>query len=124
MFDKHKMKLYTLFGYLLAIILTIYLIYLSTNIDLNGLEYLRKAASECTLFLNKNNQFPIPNPCKVLLLGSGARYTVKGGLGSGDVDSDFTTIEQGLEKSGFIISPLSKKWFNDYIEIKQNNIFN
>ena len=122
MFDKHKMKLYTLFGYLLAIILTIYLIYLSTNIDLNGLEYLRKAASECTLFLNKNNQFPIPNPCKVLLLGSGARYTVKGGLGSGDVDSDFTTIEQGLEKSGFIISPLSKKWFNDYIEIKQNNL--
>ena len=116
------MKLYVLFSYILTIILLVYFISLSTNIDLDGIEYLKKTASECTLFLNKNKQFPISKPCKVLLLGSGARYTIKGGLGSGDVDSEFTTIEQGLEKAGFIISQTSKNWLNEYIKIKQNNL--
>ena len=55
------------------------------------IEYLRQTASECTLFLNKNEEFPIEKPCSVLLIGSGARDTSKGGLGSGDVESRYFT---------------------------------
>ena len=109
--------------YIFKIILIIYIIKSSKNfLPQNSVEFLQKVSSEFTLFLNKNDQFPIHDPCKVLLIGSGSRHTIKGGLGSGDVDSDFTTCEQGLEKAGFIISPISKKWFNDYINIKQSNL--
>ena len=96
--------------------------YKNINIDKETINFLQKNSAEFTLFLNKNNEFPIQNPCKVLLIGSGARKTVKGGLGSGIVDTEyFTTIEEGLEKANFTISPLSKKWLSDYIIIKQKN---
>ena len=71
---------------------------------------LRESAAECTLFLNKNDEFPIDKPCNVLLLGSGARDTLKGGLGSGAVDSKYTTCEEGLENAGFKIT--SKNWLS------------
>ena len=81
----------------------------------------RETASECTLFLNKNNEFPIKKPCNVLLIGSGARNTVKGGLGSADVESRFfTTCEEGLEKAGFKIT--SKDWLNEYPLLKEKKI--
>ena len=77
------------------------------------IKIMRETASECTLFLKKNNEFPINKPCKVLLVGSGARNTQKGGLGSGDTEPrNYTTCEEGLEKAGFIIT--SKKWLDQY----------
>ena len=82
---------------------------------------IRKLAPESTLFLNKNNEFPIKKPKKVVLIGSGARNTIKGGLGSGDVDPHFiTSCEEGLEKAGFTIT--TKKWLSEYIKIKENNL--
>ena len=92
-----------------------------SQIEKNHVKLMRETASECTLFLNKNYEFPIQKPCNVLLIGSGARNTVKGGLGSGDVDSHFfTTCEEGLEKSGFVIT--TKQWLSEYIKIKENNL--
>ena len=106
-------------------------------VDLNiyeeeNINELRKSAAECTLFLNRNDEFPIKTPGRVLLIGSGARLTLKGGLGSGDVESRYyTTCEQGLEKAGFIIT--TKNWLNQYPIYKEqkanehlnyiNNIF-
>ena len=82
---------------------------------------MREYASECTLFLKKNDEFPIDKPGKVLLIGSGARNTLKGGLGSGDVESKYiTTCEQGLEKAGFTIT--SKEWLNKYPHLKKERI--
>ena len=82
---------------------------------------MRETAGECTLFLNKNNEFPLIKPCNVLLIGSGARNTVKGGLGSADVESRFyTTCEEGLEKAGFKIT--SKNWLNQYPLLKEKKI--
>ena len=82
---------------------------------------LKESAGECTLFLNRNEEFPIDNPCSVLLLGSGARKTIKGGKGSGYVSGKFTTCEEGLEKSGFKIT--SKEWLDksEYPFLKDNN---
>ena len=77
------------------------------------IKIMRETASECTLFLKKNQEFPISEPCNVLLVGSGARNTQKGGLGSGDTEPrNYTTCEEGLEKAGFVIT--SKKWLDQY----------
>ena len=82
---------------------------------------LRKTASECTLFLKRNDQFPLNKPCDVLLIGSGARNTLEGGLGSGSVESRyFTTCEDGLENAGFKIT--SKEWLNQYPHLKEEKI--
>ena len=77
------------------------------------IKIMRETASECSLFLKKNQEFPISKPCNVLLVGSGARNTQKGGLGSGDTEPrNYTTCEEGLEKAGFVIT--SKKWLDEY----------
>ena len=82
---------------------------------------MRETASECTLFLQKNEEFPISQPCNVLLIGSGARNTQKGGFGSGDNDpSNYTTCEEGLENSGFFIT--SKTWLDQYPKVKETKI--
>ena len=86
-----------------------------------NIKELRKSAAECTLFLNKNNEFPITKPGKVLLIGSGARLTIKGGLGSGDVESRYyTTCEEGLEKAGFTIT--TKNWLEQYPSNKEKKV--
>ena len=97
-------------------------IYSELNIfEKDHIKIMRETAAECTLFLNKNEEFPIDKPCNVLLIGSGARNTLKGGLGSGDVESRYyTTCEQGLEESGFIIT--SKKWLYQYPLLKEQKI--
>ena len=93
-------------------------LYIIKNYEEKHIRILRETSSECTLFLNKNDEFPIKNPCNVLLIGSGARNTLKGGLGSGDVDSRYyTTCEEGLEKAGFKVT--SKNWLNEYIKLKE-----
>ena len=78
----------------------------------------RKLAAECTVLLKKDGRFPLDMPCKIGLYGSGARHTVKGGTGSGEVNSrSFTTVEEGLEKAGFTIC--TKAWMDAYDRIIQ-----
>lgn len=77
------------------------------------IEAVRKAAPECTLFLKKDGTLPLSAPCRMALYGSGARKTIKGGTGSGDVNvRHFVTVEEGLEKAGFKIT--SGKWLVAY----------
>lgn len=74
---------------------------------------LRRLGAECAVLLRSNGAFPLSQPCKVALYGSGARRTIKGGTGSGEVNSRcFVTVEQGLEDAGFTIS--TKYWLEDY----------
>lgn len=48
---------------------------------------------------------------KIALYGSGARHTVKGGKGSGDVnDRHDVTVEEGLKKAGFKI--MTERWLD------------
>lgn len=77
------------------------------------IETLRALAPECMVLLKKNGDFPLSSPCKAALYGSGARKTVKGGTGSGDVNvRHFVTVEEGLENAGFTVS--SKAWLDAY----------
>jgi len=78
-----------------------------------NLKKVRAIAPECTLFLKKDDTFPLDAPCKIALFGSGARHTIKGGTGSGEVNSRFSiTVERGLEQEGFEIT--TKEWLDRY----------
>ena len=113
------LKLITLFPFILYFIKPE--LYYINSYEKRHVRILEETSAECTLFLNKNNEFPINKPCKVLLIGSGARNTVKGGLGSGDVESRYcTTCEEGLEKAGFTIT--SKEWLDKYIILKEGKV--
>ena len=87
--------------------------------EIKHIEIMRNNSAECTLFLKKDSSFPLKKPGKVILIGSGARGTTKGGTGSGDVNSRyFTTCEEGLENAGFEI--LSKDWLDKFPEFKES----
>ena len=63
--------------------------------EIEHLNSMRKLAPECMVLLKSNGDFPLSRSCDIALYGSGVRHTVKGGSGSGDVNSrSFTTIEQ------------------------------
>ena len=75
----------------------------------------REVAPECAILLKSNGDFPLDAAGKIALFGSGARRTIKGGTGSGDVNvRAYTTVEQGLENSGFEV--VSKAWLDAYEE--------
>ena len=66
------------------------------------LSRLRQYLPGCTVLLKKNGAFPLDGPCRIEAVGSGVRYTVKGGTGSGEVNSRyFDNIEKGLRNAGF-----------------------
>ncbi|MCR5580536.1 MAG: hypothetical protein K6F66_03015, partial [Pseudobutyrivibrio sp.] len=63
------------------------------------LDFVKATAAETTLFLKNNNTFPLDKPCKLAAYGNGVRHSVKGGTGSGEVNSRFAVgVEQGLEE--------------------------
>lgn len=83
------------------------------------LEILRGSLAECTVLLKYNGAFPLEKPCSIAAYGSGVRHTVKGGTGSGEVNSRFyVTIEQGLKDAGFNIT--SDSWLDAYDSVREN----
>ena len=65
----------------------------------------RRAAAEGMVLLENNGILPLRKNAVLALYGQGARYTVKGGTGSGDVNSRNTiSVEQGLLSAGFRIA--------------------
>ena len=84
------------------------------------LKRIRKYLGECAVLLKSNGDFPLEAPGRIAAFGSGVRHTIKGGTGSGDVNSRFTVnVETGLEKSGFTL--VTKGWLNDYDEILEQS---
>ena len=83
------------------------------------LETLRPYLAECTVLLKRNGKFPLEAPCMIAAYGSGVRSTVKGGTGSGEVNSRyFVNIEQGLLDAGFEV--IGSEWSDRYEEIFSN----
>lgn len=79
-------------------------------------EILRNSGAECTVLLKSDGSFPLEKACALALYGSGARRTIKGGTGSGEVNSRyFVNAESGLEETGFSIT--SKTWMDSYSEL-------
>ena len=64
----------------------------------------RRVAAEGIVLLENNGVLPL-KPGMIALYGAGARNTVKGGRGSGDVHERYSvTIEQGLLNAGFSLA--------------------
>lgn len=79
---------------------------------------LKRYGAECTVLLKSNMDFPLSESCEIALYGSGARNTINGGIGSGEVNSRFfSNIEKSLEKSGFTIT--TQQWLDSYDLIKK-----
>ena len=63
------------------------------------------------VLLENDGALPIGRAGKLALLGNGARQTIRGGTGSGDVNTrSDVNIEQGLERAGFTVT--TKKWLD------------
>ena len=74
---------------------------------------LRPYLAECMVLLKSNGAFPLEGPCRIAAFGDGVRRTVKGGTGSGEVNSrSFVNIEKGLEQAGFTIT--NKDWADQF----------
>ena len=68
-------------------------------------EAVKGSLAECTVLLKKDGKFPLEAAGKIAAFGSGVRLTVKGGTGSGEVNSHYSVnIEEGLEQAGFEIT--------------------
>ncbi len=79
----------------------------------------REAAAEGIVLLKNEGVLPLSTASAIALLGSGAEKTVKGGIGSGDVNNrENISIYQGMKEAGVTIT--SENWLEDYEERYKN----
>ena len=79
-------------------------------------ETLRSYLAECTVLLRSSGAFPLSAPGKIAAYGCGVRKTVKGGTGSGEVNSRyFVNVEQGLKNAGFTVT--TGAWLDAYEQV-------
>ena len=66
----------------------------------------RLIAAEGMVLLENNGILPLKlKEAKIALFGNGARHTVSGGTGSGEVNArEVSSVEQGLEHAGAVIT--------------------
>ena len=79
----------------------------------------REAAVEGIVLLKNEGVLPLSTASAIALLGSGAEKTIKGGIGSGDVNNrEHISIYQGMKEAGVTIT--SEDWLEDYEERYKN----
>ena len=80
---------------------------------------LRSNLAGCTVLLKKDGSFPLESPCTLAAYGSGVRRTIKGGTGSGEVNSRYSvSIEEGLRGAGFTLT--GADWHTGYEQVRKN----
>ena len=84
-----------------------------TQLERENGQIVRELAGECMVILENDGILPLKGTCRVALYGNGARHTIKGGTGSGDVNArKVVCIEEGLESAGFTV--VTENWLNAY----------
>lgn len=77
--------------------------------EIRHMEISRELAGECMVLLQNNGALPLKKAGRIALYGDGVRRTVKGGTGSGDVNTrSNVNIEQGFRGAGYEI--VSSDW--------------
>ena len=86
--------------------------------EIDNMNLVRKLAPECVVLLRNNGVLPLKDT-RIALYGNGARHTIKGGTGSGDVNSRFcVSIYEGLKKEGVEIT--TDNWLDRYDSVFEN----
>lgn len=84
-----------------------------SDLELAHARFARRAASEGIVLLKNEGLLPLDASSALALLGSGANKTVKGGIGSGDVNNRRNiSIYEGIREAGTIVT--SSDWLADY----------
>ena len=85
-----------------------------TSLETRNMEKVRRIAAEGMVLLENKGVLPLKTDGRALaVFGNGVRKMVKGGTGSGDVNSrTVINIEQGLEEAGFTIA--TKPWLDRF----------
>ena len=82
-----------------------------TKRELDHMALSRSLAGECVVLLENDGTLPLSGTGKLALYGNGARQTIRGGTGSGDVNTrSDVNIEQGLAEAGFAVT--TKGWLD------------
>ena len=73
--------------------------------EAKNMERVRKLASQGMVLLKNQGALPLRGVKTLAAFGSGVRRTIKGGTGSGDVNSrTVVNVEQGLKEAGFTLT--------------------
>ena len=73
----------------------------------------RRAAAEGIVLLKNEGVLPLKTSDPIALFGSGAEKTVKGGIGSGDVNNrENISVYRGIKEAG--VSVTNEDWIQDY----------
>ena len=73
----------------------------------------RRAAAEGIVLLKNEGVLPLKTSAPVALFGSGADKTVKGGIGSGDVNNrENISVYKGIKEAGASVT--NEDWIRDY----------
>lgn len=85
-----------------------------SDLEKENQETVRRLAGECMVLLENDGTLPLGKEnLKIALYGNGVRHMVKGGTGSGDVNTrEIVNVENGLEEVGAEI--VSKDWLDQY----------
>ena len=93
-----------------------------TPLELEGRRLSRVAAASGMVLLENNGVLPLKPGAKVGLFGLGARHTIKGGTGSGDVNSrHVVSVAEGLEQAGM---ELSNTAYLDALDTEYDRLWN
>lgn len=87
------------------------------NYEIEHRQVAKEAAQDGFVLLKNDNSFlPLEENSKVALYGAGASKTIKGGTGSGDVNSrESVSIYEGMKNAGFEIT--NEDWIEEYDDI-------
>ncbi len=79
--------------------------------EIDHMNISRELAGECMVLLENDGALPLKETGKIALFGNGVRRTVKGGTGSGDVNSrSIVNVEDGFKNAGFTVT--SGSWLD------------
>lgn len=89
--------------------------------EIANLSRIRRIATEGMVLLKNNGILPMElEGRKIALFGNGARHTVSGGTGSGEVNArNVCNVEQGLEHAGARI--MTKVWLDRYDAVAEHD---
>ncbi|MCR5328330.1 MAG: glycoside hydrolase family 3 C-terminal domain-containing protein [Saccharofermentans sp.] len=92
-----------------------------TAMEIRHMNTVKELAGECLVLLENDGTLPIRTPGRIAVFGNGARHTVKGGGGSGEVNTrSNVNICDGLAEAGFEIT--STGWLDRYDDIYNSEL--